>query len=211
MPALPPDQRWKRSLNSPTYKFEREKLGQLDCGIVCPTDADAEISSVAVLAHGYGAGGDDLVGLANELLQIAPLDNPTMLVFPAAPHSLEDEGIPGGRAWWKLSIQRLISAIESGQYELVREEEPSGIDEARQMLVETVQLALDRCKLDASKLLLGGFSQGAMLSMDVACRGLEEPPAGLCLYSACLICERQWQPRAEKLQHTAHSSKPRAT
>lgn len=170
--------------------------------MVRPSGNDRPIRSVAVFCHGFGASGDDLVGLAGELLQIAPSDEATMLVFPAAPISLEDEGIPGGRAWWRLSIQRLLSAIEDGHYELVREEVPQGIDDARQMLVETVYTLLDENELDESRLLLGGFSQGAMLSVDVACRGLKQPPAKLCLFSGCLICERQWKSTAARLAQT---------
>ncbi len=184
------------------YAFERKRLGQLDCGIVRPRPTEAQPRSLVVLCHGYGAGGDDLVGLAPEILQIAPLEAPTMMVFPAAPLTLDDEGIPGGRAWWKLSIQRLLDAIDAGQYERVREEEPPGIDAARSLLSEVVTAALDESKLDESRLILGGFSQGAMLSMDTACRGLVHPPACMLLFSACLVCEKHWRLGAKRLKDT---------
>lgn len=189
-------------MNEAKYHFERQQLGDLNCGIVRPVDPQLPIDSLAVFCHGYGAGGDDLVGLASEILQIADIPNGTMLVFPEAPLSLEDEGMPGGRAWWKLSIQRLLSAIETGQYELIREEVPDGIDAAREMLTNTIRLACEATKLDASKLLLGGFSQGAMLSVDTAVQGLPAPPKKLCLFSGCLVCERQWKPNATKLNET---------
>ncbi len=189
-------------MNEPKYQFERSTLGELECGIVRPVDREAQIECLAVLCHGFGAGGDDLVGLAGEVLQVLPPDHNVMMVFPAAPLSLEDQGMPGGRAWWLLSIQRLISALEDGRFELVREEEPAGIDDARQKLCVCIETALQMSDLDASRLLLGGFSQGAMLSMDVACRGLPTPPAAMCLYSGCLICERQWRSTASKLEST---------
>ncbi len=183
------------------YQFSRRQIGALQCGVVHPTD-DRHISSVAVFCHGFGAGGDDLVGLASEILQVAPSDQACMLVFPAAPLSLDDQGMPGGRAWWLLSVQRLLSALEDGRYEQVRAEEPSGIDSAREQLVETIQIVLAENQLDESRLLLGGFSQGAMLSVDTALRGLERPPAKLCLYSGCLICEPRWKPLASRLKET---------
>lgn len=186
-------------MSSATFGFGRAQLGSLECGVIRPLDTTKKIRRLAVLCHGFGAGGDDLVGLASEMLQLVPQDEATMLVFPAAPLSLDDEGMPGGRAWWMLSIQRLLSAIEDGQYELVREEVPDGIDEAREMLVETVTAALELAQVSEDQLFLGGFSQGAMLSVDTAIRGLEKPPAKLCLFSGCLICERQWKAGVARL------------
>lgn len=188
-------------MNQATYQFSRQRLGSLECGIVRPTDTFQKIDALAVFCHGFGAGGDDLVGLASEILQIAP-DQSTMMVFPAAPLSLEDQGMPGARAWWLLSIQRLLNALEDGRYDQVREEIPEGIDSAREKLVESIESALDLCGLDESRLLLAGFSQGAMLSVDTALRGLKTPPRKLCLFSGCMICERLWKPHAAKLTST---------
>lgn len=188
------------------YQFERETLGSLPCGIVRPQDDSQRIHCLAIFCHGFGAGGDDLVGLAPELLQRSGVDNETArgtaLVFPEAPLDLAEQGMPGGRAWWLLSIQRLLSALEEGHYERVREEVPEGIDEARSALLESIELLLGRYDLDESRLILGGFSQGAMLATDTALRGLKHPPAGLVLYSGCLICERVWKPLAERLRST---------
>jgi phospholipase/carboxylesterase len=187
---------------SATYQFERQRLGALECGIVRPADTKTPIRSLAVLCHGFGAGGDDLVGLASEMLQISPNDGAAMMVFPAAPLSLDDEGMPGGRAWWMLSIQRLMSAIDDGHYEQVREEVPNGIDDAREKLTGTIEAAMEIAQVDNKRLLLGGFSQGAMLSVDTAIRGLAEPPAAMCLFSGCLICEKQWRRGISRLSST---------
>ncbi len=189
-------------LSTPAYQFSRERLGSLDCGVVRPVDQGRKIRSLAVFCHGFGAGGDDLVGLAGELLQLANLEEATMLLFPAAPLSLEAEGIPGGRAWWNLSVQRLLNAMEAGHFEAIREEIPAGIDSAREMLVEAIQHGLEKAGLDEQRLLLGGFSQGAMLCVDTALRGLARPPAMLHLFSACLICESKWKPLAGNLRST---------
>ncbi len=199
-------------MNTLNYRAQRERIGSLDCVVVAPVvaespdDADhgppVSITRVAVFCHGFGAGGDDLVGLAGELLQLMTTDSGTMLVFPAAPLSLEEQGMPDGRAWWMLSIQRLVSAMEDGRYEQIRQEVPPGIDQARQKLTEVIQIVLERCGLNESQLLLGGFSQGAMLAVETALRGLQKPPAKLCLYSGALICESLWKPLAERLAGT---------
>lgn len=188
-----------------TYQATRERLGPLDCVVVAPetaNNATVEIAALGVFCHGFGASGEDLVGLAGELLQIAASDAGIMLVFPAAPLTLEEQGMPDGRAWWMLSIQRMISALEDGRFEQIREEVPDEIDTARECLSAVVEIALKRCGLTEKNLLLGGFSQGAMLAVDTALRGLPEPPAQLCLFSGALICERLWMPLANRLHHT---------
>lgn len=186
-------------MNQHAYQFSRQQLGQLQCGVVRPSDPNQKITSLSVFCHGFGAGGDDLVGLAGELLQGAQTDS-AMMVFPAAPLSLDEAGMPGGRAWWMLSIQRLMDALEDGRYEQVREEVPEGIDDAREKLCGVIEAAMTIAEVDERRLLLGGFSQGAMLSVDTALRGLATPPAKLCLFSGCLICEREWKPHASKLR-----------
>jgi phospholipase/carboxylesterase len=193
-------------LSELVYRAQRQRLGKLDCVVVQPEDS-GQIETVGVFCHGFGAPGDDLVGIAQELL--IPTDggipNETgkamQLIFPAATLSLDAQGMPGARAWWLLSIARLIAAMESGQFEQIREEVPEGIDESRENLTETISIALEMAKLTEKNLLLGGFSQGAMLSMDVACRGLKEPPAALCLYSGALICEKYWKANAARLSN----------
>ncbi len=193
-------------MNRLNYRAQRERIGSLDCVVVAPENSDGRatipIASVGVFCHGFGAGGDDLVGLAGELLQMMTGDAGTMLVFPAAPLTLEEQGMPDGRAWWMLSIQRLISDMDDGRYEQIREEVPPGIETARQRLTEVIQVVLERSGLNESKLLLGGFSQGAMLAVETALRGLPKPPAKLCLYSGALICELLWKPLAERLKQT---------
>ncbi len=181
------------------YRHHRQQIGPLACSIVKPEEPP---QALAIFCHGFGASGDDLLGLAPDLLQSRASQEPVQLVFPAALLSLADEGFGDGRAWWRLSIQRLMNALEQGQYELVREESPPGIDQAREALVGLIEQLLQETGLGYSKLLLGGFSQGAMLSMEVACCGLPEAPAAMALYSGCLIRERQWKAGVNKLTDT---------
>lgn len=193
-------------MNQLNYRAERTRIGALDCIVVAPAVANdaapPPITTLGVFCHGFGAGGEDLVGLASELLSGSTSAGAVQLVFPAAPLSLDDQGMPGGRAWWLLSIQRLISAMEAGHYEQIRQEVPPGIDEARDQLTEVIEISLERAGLTSQQLLLGGFSQGAMLAVETSLRGLQQPPAKLCLYSGALICEQYWKPAASKLAQT---------
>lgn len=185
------------------WQHEQTKIGQLDCHLVVPSRDPA--THLITLCHGFGASGDDLLGLVPWFLEVMPNElrhlRPAWLV-PAAPLSLEPEGFPGGRAWWRLSIQTMLDNFAEGHYDVLREHVPEGIDVARELLSETIQRTLQRFSLSSSQLVMGGFSQGAMLSMDTALRGLSQPPAGLWLFSGTLICEHLWKPLAGRLQST---------
>ena len=63
---------------------------------------------------------------------------------------------------------------------------PAGLPESRARLVALLTDAGKHFGLTADRFVLGGFSQGAMLSTDVALR-LKNAPAGLCILSGALI------------------------
>jgi phospholipase/carboxylesterase len=153
-----------------------------------------------VLCHGYGAPGTDLVALGPELLHLFPaLQGTTRFIFPAAPSDLSDQGNPGGRAWWAIDMERLMLMQydpEQGMARL-RQEIPEELAQARRKLLALVDEATRAAKVAASKVVLGGFSQGAMLATDVTLR-MEEAPAALGIFSGTLINEADWKARAAK-------------
>jgi phospholipase/carboxylesterase len=107
-----------------------------------------------VLLHGYGAPGDDLVSLARSLQRPR-----TRFILPAAPLSLPG----GGRAWWD------IEASDRPRYVT----DPVGV----QPPVPNVELEAARRSVQLyapEHLFIAGFSQGAMLALDVALAG--SPP-----------------------------------
>lgn len=166
------------------------RLGELGCILV---DALAEGSSPSlaiVLCHGYGAPGTDLVPLGSELLSLRPeLAQQALLVFPAAPLEL---GF-GGRAWFPLEEEMLMRWQRN--WEQNAAVIPEGLPAARRTLMGTVAALSAATKLPYSRIVLGGFSQGAMVTTDVALR-LEEAPAGLCLLSGTLVSAPEWKARA---------------
>lgn len=178
------------------YRTERQQIGELSCAVV---QSDAPPRAIAILCHGFGAPGDDLLGLARDILGARAGKEPVQMIFPAAPLSLADEGFGDGRAWWRLSIQRLLAVMEQGHYELIREESPPGIENACAALSSVIGQVLSDSGLSLKQVLLGGFSQGAMLAMECACCSLTQAPGALALYSGCLIREPHWKAGVGKL------------
>jgi phospholipase/carboxylesterase len=154
-------------------------------------------SAALILCHGFGAPGNDLVGLAPELVRQVPALRDVRFYFPAAPISLGEAGWGDSRAWWLIdmaAIQRL-QRDEVAQREF-RKVEPEGMPAARKAMLALVQDVLAQTKLPMNKLILGGFSQGAMLATDVALR-LEEAPGALVALSGTLLIEDVWRAKAK--------------
>jgi len=148
-----------------------------------------------VLCHGYGAPGTDLVGLARPLLDGTEGDERPVFIFPAAPLDLAIIGMPSGRAWWPVDLDRLLNEPTPALLADFRRACPPGLPEARDKLVRLLAEAGQHFGLAADRFLLGGFSQGSMLATDVALR-LKKPPAALCVLSGALIDEEEWKPLA---------------
>lgn len=177
---------------------ERVSWGGLISLVVHDLPADRQPELVVVLCHGFGAPGTDLVGLVQPLLELEPaLTERAAFVFPAGPLDLSGRGIPGGRAWWMIDLNRLIYGPPPDLLERFRRECPPGLPEARGSLLKLLADAENRFGLPASRFVLGGFSQGSMLALDVALR-LPEAPGGLVIWSGALINEEEWLPLAAK-------------
>jgi phospholipase/carboxylesterase len=161
-------------------KIQLAEIAGLTTRIAGPNDAPL----TTILLHGFGAPGDDLVGLAPYFT------TPARFVFPAAP--IELDGMYGeGRAWWPLDLMKLDAQLRSGTRDF--SEVPEGLADARQKLDALVdEVGRDR------KVVLGGFSQGAMLSLDVALHRTSKL-AGIVLMSGTLIAESEWTPLLPRL------------
>ncbi len=128
--------------------------------------------AVIILLHGFGASAMDLVSLAN-LFQQSP--RPTWL-FPNGP--LEISFAPGysGRAWFPIDFGNLSNPF------------PDELNEPREHIERLIgELAVPR-----SKLILGGYSQGAILAVETALHGMD-PVAALVILSGTLTCEPNWR------------------
>jgi phospholipase/carboxylesterase len=161
------------------------RLGDLEVVLTGGSDGEGGGDGpVAVLCHGFGAPGDDLVGLVPLLRAPAGL----RFVFPAAPLAPPELG--GGRAWWMIDLERLQLGVRRPRD---LGEVPPGLAAARARLSSLLDAVETELSVPAERIALGGFSQGAMLSLDVALHRVS-PLAGLVLLSGTLIAEREWTP-----------------
>ena len=178
----------------------RRPLGDLQCVVVQATDV-APARGLAVLCHGYGASADDLVDLAAYMVQRNPTLDGYRFVFPTAPIDLTPMGMPGGRAWWPLNMAALAEAVAAQRFDELHQQEPPGIETAREKLQSTIEAAQAELGHDVP-LVLGGFSQGAMITMETALRSTLRPPALLIQWSGCLICKDLWAATLDRLSDT---------
>jgi len=139
---------------------------------------------LVVLLHGYGAPGDDLVPLASALR----VPREVRFAFPEAPIDLGRDAM-GGRAWWHIDMAAL-QARARGELTDRTHEVPQGLVEAHAS-VETTLDGLTR-DLAPSAILLGGFSQGAMLACDMVMQ-TKRSFAALAMMSGTLIAQQHWE------------------
>jgi phospholipase/carboxylesterase len=139
---------------------------------------------VLLLLHGYGANLQDLAPLGQEL-ELPPR---TLTIFPNGLFPVPFAGPYEGRAWFPIDWEAMDRARRDGSYSAMR---PAGLDESQAAilsLMKDLAMPLDR-------LILGGFSQGAMLALDV-CLALPQAPLGLLLFSTTLLDRLRWQESA---------------
>jgi phospholipase/carboxylesterase len=171
--------------------MREQKVGPLTVRIAGGPDREGGGDGpVVVLLHGFGAPGTDLVPLFRAL-RVSP---DVRFVFPAAPLLL-DPRAPAGyepRAWWMIDMLRLQSLRNGPEALELARETPQGLAEAREALRGMLAALETELSAPLEKVVLGGFSQGAMLACDTVLRA-ERAPAGLVLLSGAPICEPDWR------------------
>ncbi len=150
---------------------------------------------LVILLHGFGAPGDDLVALWHYL----NVPDEVRFLFPAAPLKL-DMGFGDARAWWMLDMERVTQARTLGQWDELSKEIPRGLAPARTQILDLLHIALPALEVPPTSLVLGGFSQGAMLATDLTLH-TDLPLAGLALLSSTLIAKQEWLTRLPKRQY----------
>lgn len=137
-----------------------------------------------VLLHGYDGFAADLSPFARSFRL------PLRFAFPQAP-GWAAAGGRGGHAWWDIDDEGRAEALASGVARDLSGVTPAGLDAARAQ----VNAFLDELTRtwQPRTLVIGGFSQGAMLTGDLTLRG-ERPLSGLALLSGARICADAWAP-----------------
>lgn len=139
-----------------------------------------------VLFHGYGADADDLAGLAPYLQGPDTL----RLLFPRGP--IEIEVAPGytGRAWMHIDRKRLEQSLQVGKVLDLKDHRPPEMTAIRNRILPWIQELIDQ----HSAVVLGGFSQGAMLATELS---TQRKPAALVVLSGNLVDEKGWSESME--------------
>ncbi|MCS6837397.1 MAG: serine esterase [Bdellovibrionaceae bacterium] len=142
---------------------------------------------MVMLFHGYGADAFDLV-LLKDVIRF-PENYHVHWVFPQGPLSVPLG--PGwmGRAWWPIDFNTLEQALQNKDSSILSQKKPEGLDVLQQSIFHLVAHTF---KIPWSQVVLGGFSQGAMLATHLFLH-CPEPPRGLISFSGALINARQWE------------------
>lgn len=133
--------------------------------------AQGQARNLVVLLHGYGANGDDLISLGRVWQKYLPY---TAFMAPNAPSACAHSPF-FGRQWFDLS-------------QWTQEALLAGVRSAAPELNAFIDAELQKRNLGDEDLVIGGFSQGAMMALHT---GLTRPKtcAGVLSYAGALLCE----------------------
>jgi phospholipase/carboxylesterase len=134
--------------------------------------------------HGYGADMHDLAPLSQMM-------DPKGQVNWYFPNGILDVLIgPGfyGRAWFPIDLARYERAMKMGRAEDISSSRSPGMDHAIELAAEMLTELQSR----HSSVIIGGFSQGAMMATELSFT-LKEKPKGVVIMSGVLIDEANWR------------------
>ena len=124
---------------------------------------------LVLILHGYGADGEDLIGLGRHWAEFFP---DALFFAPNAPTRCAQN--PFGYEWFPIDFDHMVQSVAAGV----------------PMAAAAVREGLDdiwaRTGLGAAGTVLVGFSQGAMTSLHVGL-SLPEPPLGIVSFSGALV------------------------
>lgn len=119
----------------------------LDGPFLSPHSGKAQ--QMVILLHGYGSNGDDLINLAEEWVEDLP---DTVFLSPHAPEVCE--AFSSGYQWFS------IRAIDEKAFERERQ-----IEKVTPVLNAYIDEQLRKWDIPDKNLVVGGFSQGAMMAL----------------------------------------------
>ena len=170
-------------------KSSQIKVGSLTVTLVQGVENP---KGAVILCHGFGASGDDLVSLAEEMVKVDGKFRDLAFLFPQAPIEMDQSMGFVSRAWWMIDVDRILELAEKGKLRDLKSESPEELPNCNNMIVEVIEHACSTFDLPSTQVVIGGFSQGAMLTTDVALT-LDKPLGGVVVWSGTLICEDKWQ------------------
>lgn len=157
-----------------------DRIGAIDI-LRTPWQADRV---TIVLLHGFGADFKDLSSLKN----VWDPDHRFNWIFPNGILEISLGYMGTGRAWFPLNMELLEERFKPGSPHNFAQHLPQGLDEA----ADQIATMISQMEIDPKKLILGGFSQGAMVSCHSVARG-KLNPRGMLQLSSTLICQDMWK------------------
>lgn len=127
-----------------------------------------QVRQLVVLLHGYGSDGNDLIGLGQYWADHMP---DALFIAPNGPERCDIN--PMGYQWFPLDVDKDMSRLV-------------GAPKARDKLMDFLDLLWAETGLGPAQTILAGFSQGAMMALDVGLR-LDVAPIGIVAFSGALI------------------------
>lgn len=166
-------------------------------GIECLTVRGEEASTAVIFLHGYGANMHDLFPLWEMWHQ-----EKFSWFFPNGVQSMP-MGYYEGRAWFSIDIEKLEKALREGTHRELGSTIPPEFDDSLGQLEHLVHEISKKYK----KIVMGGFSQGAMCVSHLAMKK-DLAIDGLILLSGSLLAESRFPKAAKGLPfYQAHGSR----
>jgi len=173
----------------------QREIGGVRVTMTTPRVSGAEAPpSAVVLFHGYCVPGTDLVCLGDTLRY----PEHTCLVFPEGLLDLGTSAAAAGanaRGCWPANSNTFKVAMLTGQAHLAARSAGLGRESARNHVLTLLDALQTELGVAPERIVLGGFSQGAILCLDVALHDLRRW-AGLLLMSGTLASRDDIRERA---------------
>ena len=135
---------------------------------IAPKDSSSEAKRLLVLLHGWGANAQDVAGLIEA---IAMVSAPVWALLPNAPFA--HPMVPGGRAWYSFPP----SYDFQKPYDF---EAQADLQESRRRLKAWMESLPEKTGVPLENTIMGGFSQGGAMTLDV---GPQLPLAAMVILS----------------------------
>ncbi len=152
-------------------------------------NADGNARGTVLLYHGFGAQGDDLFSLADTL----DPEHTWNILCPQAPVPLQFGSETFGYAWFPDQPDELQAALSGTYFADLPALDPPGLSRGARGAIGL----LSELDLDVTRLVAGGFSQGAMMAVETA---LQTRVDALLLFSGALIAENRLRSSSKELE-----------
>lgn len=164
-----------------------KKISELEC----VTAGSEQSKRAVVLFHGFGANCHDLLGLS----EFIKPHGGAKFYFPNGPLKVALGPMASGRAWFPIDMQAMEKAMQTGQFRDFQSHRPQGIEKSHELAHNFLQ----EIKKQHDQIIVGGFSQGAMLATDLILSSSIKAEHLLILSGAYLNKER-WSKQAKALE-----------